>query len=149
MSKKKIIAIFSLVAFGVANTVLYLIFKQDYLDVLKQGYDLINEPLPIVGVTASAVFIFLWQVFVRAKYGKSQINTIKNEYAEKNEAYQNKIETQDRLIKLQNAKITKLENHLIEACNTMPNRKVKAIGKKIEKESFYGEERIDSETKAD
>lgn len=143
MSKKKLIFIIIAVVFGIANVVLYLIFKQQYLDVLKQGYDLLNEPLPIVGVTASAVFIFLWQVLIRAKYGNAKISAIRNEYAEKNEAYENKIEKQDKLIKLQNTKIIQLENHLIEACNTMPNKKVKAIGKKIEKESFNGEERID------
>lgn len=148
MSKKKIVFIILAVVFGVANTVLYLIFKDQYLDVLKQIYNLLNEPLPIVGITAVSLFIFLWQVFVRVKYGKGALKEIKNEYAAKSEAYEAKIEKQDKIIKLQNTKITKLENHLIKVCEVMPNKKVKAVGKQVEKESFYGEERIDGETKA-
>ena len=148
MSKKKIIGIIALIVFGIVNTVLYLIFKDEYLDVLKQAYNLLNEPLPIVGITAASIFAFLWQVLVRSRYGKGQINAIERKYQEKSEAYEATIEKQNKLISLQDAKIVKLESHLITALNVMPNKKVKAIGKEIEKESFYGEKGIDSETKA-
>ena len=148
MSKKKIIGIIALIVFGIVNTVLYLIFKDEYLDVLKQAYNLLNEPLPIVGITAASVFVFLWQVLVRSRYGRGQINAIERKYKEKSESYEATIEKQNKLISLQDAKIVKLESHLVKALNVMPNKKVKAIGKEIEKESFYGEKGIDSETKA-
>lgn len=149
MSKKKIVFIILAVVFGVANTVLYLIFKQQYLDVLKQAYDLLNEPLPIVGITAASLLIFLWQVIKAAKFGEGRINKIERKYQEKSDADDAKIEKQNKVIKLQDAKIAKLENHLIKVCEVMPNKKVKAVGAEVKKESFYGEERINNETKAD
>lgn len=148
MGKKKTISVVALLVFFVVNCVLYLIFRDGYLDVLKQAYDLINQPLPIVGITAASVFVFLWQVLVRSRYGRGQINAIERKYQEKSEAYEATIEKQNKLISLQDAKIVKLESHLVKALYVMPNKKVKAIGKEIEKESFYGEKGTDSETKA-
>ena len=142
MSKKKIVLSIVFSVFAVANVVLYLIFKEQYLDTLKYIYGLLNEPLPIIGVTALAVLIFLWRVIITARYGEGAVNKIKAEYQKENEELRAEFEEKQKLIEDQNKKINELNNFLIQLCNIIPNKKVKELGKGL----GYGKEGINDNT---
>lgn len=145
MSKKKIVFIVLLLSFVIANVVLYLIFKEQYLNTLKDGYELLNKPLPIVGFTSAAVLFFLWKIIITSRYGEIAVNKIERKYNEKNENYEKIISVQNKIIARQDEKIDKLENYIIKICDTMTNKKIKEIGQDIKKDLSYGEERINSE----
>ena len=69
-----IILISLLVALGISIAVLYVINPTMVKEWFEYVVDLLNKPLPIVGLTTSAVLIFLWQVIVRVRFGKGAIN---------------------------------------------------------------------------
>ena len=142
MSKKKIVLSIVFSVFAVANVVLYLIFKQQYLDTLKYIYGLMNEPLPIVGVTSVAVLIFLWRVIITARYGKGAVSKIELEYQKEKEELKAEFDEKAKLIEEQNKNIKELQNYIIQLCNIIPNKKVKELGK-----GLNDEKAIDSKAK--
>lgn len=142
MSKKKIVLSIVFSVFAVVNVVLYLIFKEQYLDTLKYIYSLLNEPLPIVGVTTFAVLIFLWRVIITARYGEGAVNKIKAEYQKQKEELKSENEEKQKVIENQDKKINFLYNFIIQLCNIIPNKKVKELGKGLD----YGKEGINDNT---
>lgn len=145
MSKKKIVLSIVLSVFAVANVVLYLIFKEQYIDTLKYLYGLMNEPLPIVGVTSVAVLIFLWKVIITARYGQGNINKIKAEYEKEKEELYSELKEYNELIESQKDELKKLQEYFTKLCSTIRNKKVRELG-----EEYYGrEETINSEAKTE
>lgn len=132
MNKKRIIIGIILTLLVIAGVVLYALFPEQFTKTMNNIYDILNRPLPIVGLTSLGVLAFLWRVLITAKYGKAAVNEVKREYAAKNEAYEEKISEQNKIILAQNEKIDRLENNEIKICKAMTNKKVKAIGKEIE-----------------
>lgn len=145
MSKKKIVLSIVLSVFAVANVVSYLIFKEQYIDTLKYLYGLMNEPLPIVGVTSVAVLIFLWKVIITARYGQGNINKIKAEYEKEKEELYSELKEYNELIESQKDELKKLQEYFTKLCSTIRNKKVRELG-----EEYYGrEETINSEAKTE
>ena len=128
MNKKKVILSILLAVVAIANVVLYLIFKEQYLDTLKYIYGLLNEPLPIVGITSLAVLIFLWRVIIAARYGQGNLNKIKAEYEQEKQELLKQINQYKDLLNNQNLKIDNLENYIVQLCEIIPNKKVKELG---------------------
>lgn len=147
-----IIFICLFVALCTAIAVLYAINPDMVKEWFEYIIDLLNRPLPIVGITSAAVLIFLWQVIVRVRFGKSALNQYEQKYQDnramileekQNIAEERKEIAQER--KDNRAMIGELRNQLVEVCKTIPNLKVNELGKKIEKESVDNEqEKIDS-----
>ena len=131
MNKKKVAGIIILLVLGVANVVLYLIFKQQYLDVLKQIYNVLNEPLPIVGITSFAVLLFLWKLIITARYGQSNINKIKDEYEKEKEEQAKVIAEYNEKLKQANEKANELNEFLIKLCSLIRNKKVKQLAEEL------------------
>lgn len=131
MSKKKVILSIILSLFALANVVLYLVFKNQYLDTLKYLYGLLNEPLPIVGVTTLAILLFLWQVLVHTKFGNIAINKIKKEYDEQKSEFDNQLKQNQELIEAQNAKIEELKDYIAKLCGIIRNKKVRELGEEL------------------
>lgn len=142
MSKKKVAGIIILLILGIANVVLYLIFKQQYLDVLKQIYNVLNEPLPIVGITSFAVLLFLWKLIITARYGQGNINKIKDEYEKEKEEQAKIIAEYNEKLKEANEKANELNEFLIKLCSLIRNKKVKQLAEELNN----GKETIDSKT---
>lgn len=142
MSKKKVAGIIILLVLGIANVVLYLIFKQQYLDVLKQIYNVLNEPLPIVGITSFAVLLFLWKLIITARYGQGNINKIKDEYEKEKEEQAKIIAEYNEKLKEANEKVNKLNDFLSKLCSLIRNKKVKQLAEELNN----GKETIDSKT---
>lgn len=106
--------------------------------------EILNKPLPIIGITTGTVLIFIWRLIVSTNYGKKKIQS----YDEKLREIEN---AKDELIEIANAEIEKLKSEnvelrgrLVEICSLSANKKIKNYGKGLLE---YGEETIDSETK--
>ena len=147
-----IILICLLVAIGIAVAVLYIIMP----DVVKDGFeyvvDLLNKPLPIVGLTTSAVLIFLWQVIVRVRFGKGAIAKYDQKCQENTEMIleeknniKNEREENAKERKENREMINELRNQLVEVCKTSPNIKINELGERIAKETFgHEQEEVDN-----
>ena len=68
-----IILICLLVAFGIYVLVSFIVNKDGTMYWTNYFIDLLNKPLPIVGVTTLALLVFGWKVFVASKYGKAKL----------------------------------------------------------------------------
>ena len=56
---------------GIGLVVSYVLQPVNTLAFLESVKSWLNQPLPIVGVTATAVLIFAWNIFKESKYGKN------------------------------------------------------------------------------
>ncbi len=147
-SKKALkIILFSLIGLlSIAIFVVYSINKELALELFTIIKDFLNQPLPIVGITVGAVFVFLWQVFVRTKYGKAMINALKRELAKiKAEHEQYKIDSEKEKEEMRK-EIKELRSQISYTCSLSTNKKIKDYGKELD---AYGKETIECETKAD
>ena len=131
MNKKKIILSIIFTIFAVANVVLYLIFKQQYLDVLKQGYDLLNRPLPIVGVTTIAVLIFIWRMVIAFRYGEGNLNKIKKEYREQLASQSDLLKEYDNKLEEAHKEIDEMNKFLVKLCDLLRNQKIKQLAEEL------------------
>lgn len=152
----KIILVVLAICIAVAGSVLYAVFPTEFTDFVNNFWDVLNRPLPIVGVTSVAILIFLWRVFVSVNYGKKRINEYKqnNEETKNNykQLYEEEHEANLKEREQNRQEIKFLREQIIALCKIFPNVKVNQLGERIEKESNdYGEreETIDGQTEAD
>ena len=145
----KIIAISLLVAFGIYVLVSFIINKDGTMYWINYVVDLLNKPLPIVGVTTFAVLVFAWKLVFSTNYGKKALNGVQSEYQKKYDelkAEKDKLEQEREENKEQ---IEEMKNYIIQLCALIPNKKVNDLGDKFAKGLDYGKETTNSETKAD
>ena len=153
-----IILICLAISFGIYTLVSFIVNKDGTMYWINYFVDLINKPLPIVGVTTAAILIFIWRLFVSTKFGKNAINEIKSEYQEK----YNSLKEKEKELELRKQELEKdreenkenikeMKECIIYLCSLIPNKKVNDLGDKFSKGLEYGnrEETIDIETKAD
>ena len=145
-----------LVSFGIYVLVSFIVNKDCTMYWINYVVDLLNKPLPIVGVTTAAILFFAWQVVIKTRFGQSALNNVQREYQSKYDTLEQKakeieIEKQE-LEKWKEENQDKI-NYVLECfeklCATIPNKKVNELGKDFAKGLEYGKETIDSESKAD
>lgn len=129
-----------LVALGLYVLVEFIINKDGTMYWLNYIWDLLNKPLPIVGITSIALFWFIWNVvvFVRKNQPQKELAELKKEH----EQYVEDSEKAKKELEEENAKLL---SYLYDICELSTNIKIKNYGKEL---LSYGK-KTDSETKAD
>ena len=140
----KIIAISLLVAFGIYVLVSFIINKDGTMYWINYVVDLLNKPLPIVGVTTLAVLIFVWKIVFSTKYGKAALTTIENEYQKKYEELKAEKEKLEQEREENKEQIETMKEYIVQLCSLIPNKKVNDLGDKFAKGLDYGEETTNS-----
>lgn len=132
---KKILAIV-LAILGIALIVLYVVFPTQFREYFGYVYGLLNEPLPIVGVSLLAILFFVWNVikYIREIKPHEELDKMRETYNE----YVTKSEEEKQTLKDQNAE---LKGYIAHICELSTNQKIKNYGKGLEN---YGEERINN-----
>lgn len=127
---------------GVALIVLYVIFPIQFKECFEYAYGLLNEPLPIVGVSALALGYIALQIvkYIRTTHPSKELN----EMRESHNQYVAKSEEEKQALKDQN---NELKGYIAHICELSTNQKIKNYGKELL--SYGREETTNSETKAD
>ena len=144
MKKSKLNKVLAIVLaiLGIALIVLYVVFPTQFKECFEYVYGLLNEPLPIVGISALALgYIALTIVkYVRTTHPSKELR----EMIESHNQYVAENEKEKQELKDQNAEF---KGYIVHICELSTNQKIKNYGKEL---LGYGrEETIDSETKAD
>lgn len=135
-----------LVAFGIFVLVSFIVNKDVTMYWINYVVDLLNRPLPIVGITSAAILVFIWRLVVATNYGKKAISGLRQELDNikaEHEQYKIDSEKEKQELKEQNEKYV---NILYDICELSTNQKIKKYGKELLE---YGKETTDIETKAD
>ncbi len=143
MKKRYIVYLAIAASLGIGYYVWYLLDTVRATNFINYVIDIMNRPLPIVGVTVAAVLVFVFKVIVSINYGKKRISEYEvnmNQMKEDYEAFKQFIEEEkNKLAKLND----ETRNQLATACQLSTNKKIKDFGKELNHE-----ETINSETKA-
>ena len=150
MSKVKKVFLYILLCLALALLgwcfVSYIINPSGTTWTLNYIWSLLNEPLPIIGITSIALFVFIWNVvvFIRKNQPKKELSALRQENEKlKQENEKFKKQAQQELLDLR-ALHQKSTEQLSYVCSMSTNQKIKNFGKEL---LGYGES-IDSETKA-
>lgn len=124
---------------GIAIMVVYAIFPTEFKQYARYIYDLINEPLPVVGVSLVVVAIFTLRLvkFIRQTNPSKELR----EMREQHNAYVGNSEKEKQALKEQN---TELRTYMAHICELSTNQKIKNYGKEL---LGYGEETVDNKPK--
>ena len=124
---------------GVALIVLYVIFPIQFKECFEYAYGLLNEPLPIVGVSLVAILFFVWKIvkYIRDIKPHEEIAKMREEH-EKYVVSSNK-EKQELL-----EQNKELKGYIAHICELSTNQKIKNFGKEL---LGYGEETINDKPK--
>ena len=146
-----IILICLAISLGIYILVSFIVNKDGTMYWINYFVDLINKPLPIVGVTTAAILIFIWRLFVSTKFGKNAIDEIKREYQEKYDKLKAEKDALEQERRENKEEIKEMKECIIYLCSLIPNKKVNDLGDKFAKGLEYGntKETINIETKAD
>ena len=151
--KKALKIIFSivLVLCGIAYVLCYIFLKEQTKEFTQNVIDLLNKPLPIIGVSTGVVLFFIYKCFVSTKYGKKRIN----EFKEENDNLRHEINEYKQIIDLAlnncvnsvnelKNDIQETKEYVIEGFELNKNIKIKEIAKKMR--GVEDEETINSDT---
>ena len=124
---------------GVSLIVLYVIFPIQFKECFEYAYGLLNEPLPIVGVSLFAILFFVWKIvkYIRDIKPHEEIAKMREEH-EKYVVSSNK-EKQELL-----EQNKELKGYIAHICELSTNQKIKNFGKEL---LGYGEETINDKPK--
>ena len=127
------------IVLGIAIMVAYAIFPTEFKQYARYIYDLINEPLPVVGVSLVVVAIFTLRLvkFIRQTNPSKELR----EMREQHNAYVENSEKEKQALKEQN---TELRTYMAHICELSTNQKIKNYGKEL---LGYGEETINDKPK--
>lgn len=142
----KIIGFSLLALLGVVLVVLYILFPTDTKNGISYFWSLLNQPLPIIGVTTVAILTFVWQFFAHSQYGKKKINECNQEIERIRQEKEDFVKGANEKIKELLENNAELRDYISHICELSTNQKIKNYGKEI---LGYGEETTNSETKAD
>lgn len=146
-STKKILTIILIclaVALGLYILVSFIVNKEGTMYWINYFIDLLNKPLPVVGITTSAVLIFIWRLVVATNYGKKKLNEYDEKQAKLEEEYEKFIESADSKINELSKENVVLKGFIVKVCELSANQKIKNYGKEL---LGYGKETTNIETK--
>lgn len=134
----KAILISLLVVVGIAVVIGYIFWQQQTKEILDMVVNFVNKPLPIVGVSLVVVFMFVYKCFVTAKYGKSEINELKDKYeATKTQVYEKEVELKEKedeikaLVNAHQSEIDLLLQYVSYLYENNKNQDVREHGKQL------------------
>lgn len=139
----KIILSIVLVLLGIGLVVFYVIDPTNAKSLLKKAISVLNQPLPIVGITVGALLIFIWRLIISLNYGKKKIAIYDQKIEELDKAYQEFVDKANSKVTYLEQENKELTTKLANACKLSTNKKIKDYGKGLEN---YGEERINNST---
>ena len=139
----KIIGISLLALLGIALVVLYIIFPTDTKNTLSYFWQMLNTPLPIVGITTVAILTFVWQFFAHSQYGKKKINECNQEIEKLKKEKEDFVNGANEKIKELLENNAELKGYIANICELSTNIKIKNYGKEL---LGYGEETTNSNT---
>lgn len=142
----KIILSIVLALLGIGLVVFYVIDPNNAKSLLKKAILVLNQPLPIVGITVGACLIFLWKLIIASNYGKKKIAIYDQKIEELDKAYQEFVDKANSKVAYLEQENKELTTKLANACKLSTNKKIKDYGKELD---AYGKETIECETKAD
>ena len=73
--------------------IFYWLKPTDTMNFLNMCWEKVNEPLPVVGVSAFFIGMIVWKLFVSSSYGKKKYNKLKAEYEELKSAFKEACDT--------------------------------------------------------
>lgn len=137
---KNFLIIFGLIL-GVAILVLYVIFPNQFKNAVNQVWALVNEPLPVVGVSALVLGVFALRMvkYIRNTKPSQELREMRDKHNE----YVAKSEEEKQALKDQNAE---LKGYIAHICGLSTNQKIKNYGKEL---LGHGEEEINSKPNAE
>lgn len=142
--KKKVLLYIILglvISLGIYVLVSFVFNKDGTMYWINYIWDMLNQPLPIVGISSVALFVFCWNVvkYIRDTKPNQELAELKKEY----EKEKQEKEQENKELKEQNSKYM---DFIVRICELSTNQKIKNYGKEL---LGHGEESIDSETKAE
>jgi len=147
MKTNKVIKIIALSLTGlllVGGSVLGFVNPTLLKKIIDYAKELLNQPLPIIGITVGALLIFIWRLVVSTNYGKRIINALKQELENiKAEHQQYKIDSEKEKEELRKENALLLEQ-VAKGFALSTNKKIQDYGKGLLE---YGKETIDLDTK--
>lgn len=142
MNKKLKIILFCLLATLVVGSFIFAIVDPVlFKECLDYVIDILNKPLPIIGITTGTLLFFIWRLIVSTNYGEKKIKSYDEKLCEIENAKDKLIETANAKIEELKSENVKLRGRLVEICSLSANKKIKNYGKGLEN---YGEERINN-----
>ena len=144
-AKKIVIIILSCVigTFAIATLVSWIIIPNETIAFIMYVWDLLNRPLPVIGISILMLGFLLWRIFARSSYGEKKLNELKKQHQaleqDYNEYKEKTAEREQRYINTINALKDSAQKHdefLKGVVKAIPNKRVQRLGVK-----FYGEER--------
>ena len=147
---KKFFKIFNWVLFGlllslgIYTLVSFIVNKDGTMYWINYIIDLLNRPLPIIGITTLAILVFVWKIIIATNYGKAQLLKYEKKQQELEQNYNDFIETCNNVLNELNAQTSNYQEQLSKLCALSTNKKIKDFGKEL----ANGKE-TDSETKTD
>ena len=133
-----IILISLLVAFGLYVLVSFIVNKDGTMYWINYFIELLNKPLPIVGVTTLAVLVFVWKVVISTNYGKAKLHEYDLKRLEIEKEHQEFVVDANSKINELLEKNEQLRNELAKVCALSTNKKINEFGKVLEN---YGKEK--------
>lgn len=132
-----IVLICLLIAFGIYVLVSFIINKDGTMYWINYIIDLFNKPLPIVGLTTSAVLLFVWKVVITTNYGKAKLHEYDLKRQELEKEHKEFVNDANSKINELINENQELRNELIKVCALSTNKKINEFGKVLEN---YGKE---------
>ena len=132
-----IILICLLVAFGLYVLVSFIVNKDGTMYWINYFIDLLNKPLPIVGVTTLAVLVFVWKLVITSNYGKAKLHEYDVKRLELEKEHKDFVNAANGKISDLLQENQELRNELIKICYLSTNKKINDFGKVLED---YGKE---------
>ena len=133
----KIVFICLLVAFAIYVLVSFIVNKDGTMYWINYVIDLLNKPLPIVGVTTLALLVFVWKVVITSNYGKAKLKEYDLKREQLEQEHKEFVNGANEKIKELVNENQELRNELVKVCALSTNKKINEFGKVLEN---YGKE---------
>ena len=126
-----IILIVLLISIFISFIVIYFVDKALADSILDSVIKFVNQPLPIIGVTAGAILLFIWKVIVTTNYGKKKLEQYDAKQKELEQEYEKFVNAADGKINDLINENSALREQLSHACLLSSNKKIKDFGKEL------------------
>lgn len=134
----KFIILGLLIALGLYVLISFIFNKDGTMYWINYFIELLNKPLPIVGITIGALLLFIWKIIITTNYGKAKLHEydLKKEELEKehNEFVLNANSKLNEILELNE----QIRGELAQACALSTNKKINEFGKVLEN---YGKDK--------
>lgn len=136
-STKVFIIVISIIGalLAAATGVLYYFYPDHVRFYINVAWEWVNKPLPVVGTSVLMIIILLWKIFASSSFGKKQLKQFKERTQIVETDFETLKQTSQETIDAYKAELEQMEKKLEEyrllikkVCETIPNKKVKAIG---------------------